>query len=287
MGFKSKREWTDHTFNGWIGCTKVSPGCDHCYAERDFDKRRKVVEWGPGNPRKRTSEKNWRNPIKWNRMAEEQGTRFRAFGGSLMDWADAEVPKEWRADLWKLIAETPHLDWLMLTKRHSLIMNSLPEDWGDDGYPNVWMGVSVEDQKWTDQRLPYLVKIPAAVRWLSCEPLLGPIDFSAYAKDIHWIVGGGESGPESRPMLSPWIRSLRDQCSEAEIPFLMKQWGEFAPYNEKHPDWNGHNRHSFLVNAEPVDMMRIGKKAAGREIDGQTWTQFPGVYSSADRWDSI
>jgi protein gp37 len=286
MGFKSNIEWCDHTFNGWIGCTKVSPACDNCYAERDFDKRRKVVEWGPGNPRKRTSEKNWNNPIRWNRLAEEQGVRFRVFGGSLMDWADAEVPDEWRADLWKLIAETPHLDWLMLTKRHSLIMKSLPDDWGD-GYPNVWMGVSVEDQKWADQRIPYLVKVPAAVRWLSCEPLLGRIDLAKYMADLHWVVGGGESGPESRPMLPPWIRTLRDQCADAEVPFLMKQWGEWAPYNESHPDYNGHKEQLFTDrDTDVVPMMRIGKKAAGRTVDGRTWDQFPGVHAG-DRWDSI
>jgi len=198
MSENSKIEWCHHTFNPWIGCTKVSDGCKNCYAERDFDKRRHVAKWGPGNPRVRTAEANWKKPLTWNRKAEKAGTRPRVFCASLADWLDPEVPVAWLADLLALIQETPHLDWLLLTKRPELwALNMLTirergrKDGGCPGFDfacrwldgdapkNVWVGTTVENQKAT-ARIPHLLSIPARVRFLSCEPLLEVVQVSEW-----------------------------------------------------------------------------------------------------------
>ncbi|MBA4136734.1 MAG: hypothetical protein C0518_05400 [Opitutus sp.] len=224
----SKIEWTDHTFNPWIGCTKVSPGCAHCYAETLMDTRYGRVKWGKGQPRQRTSDANWRKPVQWNRQAPlflqcENGCRFqstqaglegfcpkcgdpqadsvrpRVFCASLADWLDDEVPIELLADLLRLIHRTQNLDWLLLTKR--------PENWrarmeavkdydGDNSIAwnwtkpepnipdNVWIGTTVEDQERADLRIPAVIQIPARVRFLSCEPLLGPVDLSRWLDPV-------------------------------------------------------------------------------------------------------
>ena len=156
---KSKIEWTDHTFNPWMGCQHVSPGCDHCYAEAMMDHRFSKVEWGPHGRRKLTSEENWKQPRRWNAEArefkEKYGYRPRVFCASLADVFDNQVPKEWRVDLFALIRECRRLDWLMLTKRPQNIVKMLPKDWGG-GYRNVWLGVTAEDQMHFDQRWRYL-----------------------------------------------------------------------------------------------------------------------------------
>lgn len=175
MAENSKIEWTDHTFNPWIGCTKVSPGCDNCYAEARMDHRLKQVQWGPHGERKRTSAAYWRAPMAWDRKAAAAGVRHRVFCASLADLFDNAVPSEWRADLFDLIKATPNLDWLLLTKRPQNIAKYLPSDW-DSGYPNVWLGTSVENQTEADRRIPELLNVPAVVRFLSMEPLLGPVD---------------------------------------------------------------------------------------------------------------
>jgi protein gp37 len=221
-------EWCHDTFNGWIGCTKVSPGCDFCYAERDFDLRKGRVKWGAGNPRSRTSVANWKKPIAWDRQAAAAGERRRVFGGSLMDWADSEVDASWRADLFELIKDTPNLDWLMLTKRPQLIKKYVPDDWGD-GYDNVWMGTSVENQEWAERRIPLLMETPAKVYWLSAEPLIGKIDLWGACDSpgsIDWVVVGGESGPQARMMEEDWALSLQDDCEAMGASFFMKQMGE-------------------------------------------------------------
>jgi protein gp37 len=256
MAENSKIEWTDHTFNPWIGCTKVSPACDHCYAEA-WNKRFKGDNWGPHADRRRT--KTWGNPLKWNKMAEANNTRYRVFCASLADVFDnhKSVLPEWRDDLWKLIKSTPHLDWLLLTKRPQNIEKYLPKDW-HDGYKNVWLGTTVENQVEANRRIPYLLSISCAKRFLSCEPLLGPIDLSYIDDGLHdgvnltfnaldgmahdghdsisgifsnpdaiidWVITGGESGKDHRPDNIEWYRSLRDQCEEHNTPFLFKQWG--------------------------------------------------------------
>jgi protein gp37 len=184
-----------YTFNGWIGCTHVSPGCEHCYAEMMMDQRYGRVEWGKGKPRVRTSAANWRKPLAWDKQAAEWGMRLAVFSASLSDWLDEEVPIEWLADLLALIERTPHLDWLLLSKRidkwsdrlHQVVREThdgadmFASRWLDGDAPsNAWIGTSVEDQRRADERIPYLLRVPAAVRFLSCEPLLSGVDLSRW-----------------------------------------------------------------------------------------------------------
>jgi protein gp37 len=244
MAENSKIEWTTHTFNPWTGCTKVSPACDHCYAE-GWAKRSGHVEWGPHGDRRRT--KTWNNPVKWNREAEGAIERPRVFCASLADVFDnhKSIQPEWRADLWALITATPNLDWLLLTKRPQNIKRFIPSSWEARGCPdNVWLGTTVENQEEAERRIPHLVAVPARVRFLSCEPLLGPLDLSPWlaveqitlggrphwternyeVSKLQWIITGGESGSNFRPANPDWFRSLRDQCQAASVPFLFKQW---------------------------------------------------------------
>lgn len=206
MAENSKIEWTDHTFNPWIGCQAVSPdGCRNCYAEgwakrygRDFAQRT------------RTSEANWRQPLKWNAKAEREGRRFRVFCASLADVFDNEVPVQWRRDLFDLIEATPHLDWLLLTKRIGNARRLYGEAFLDSARPwpeNVWLGATVVNQGEADRDIPKLLTVPARVRFLSIEPMMGPISLDAwplYGEDeqplLHWVICGGESGPHARPM---------------------------------------------------------------------------------------
>lgn len=239
MGENSAIAWTDHTFNPWIGCAKVSPGCDNCYAEAQDRHRKWTPEgWGAGKPRRRTSDANWRQPLKWNRAAEASGTRPRVFCASLADVFDNEVPRAWRDDLFALIRATPALDWIVLTKRIGNATKMLPPDWGD-GYPNVWLLITVVNQHEADRDVPKLLDTPAMVRGLSIEPQLGPIDFyktsaampfaghpwrnGPILQGIHWIICGAESGPGRRPFDEDWARSLRDQCQAAGAAFFLKQ----------------------------------------------------------------
>ncbi len=220
MGENSGIEWTHHTFNPWIGCTKVSAACDHCYAEA-WDMRFRGERWGPRAARTRT--RNWSKPISWDRKA--LGGRERVFSASLADVFDnhKSIQPEWRADFWDLIRRTRNLVWLLLTKRPQNIARYLPADWGK-GWPNVWLGTTVEDQTEADRRIPHLLQVPAAVHFLSCEPLLGPVDLGL-GSGLSWVIAGGESGAQYRSTDPDWFRSLRDQCAAAGVPFLFKQWG--------------------------------------------------------------
>lgn len=179
MGENSKIEWTDHTFNPWVGCTKVSPACDHCYAEAWAKRTGQSGLWR--GERRRTSVTNWKSPVKWNEWAKRDGVRRKVFCASLADVWDNQVPNEWRRDLFNLIHETPQLDWLLLTKRPQNIAKMLPgaigavELWP---WPNVWLGTTVENQDEAERRIPELLKVPARVRFLSCEPLLGHLDLT-------------------------------------------------------------------------------------------------------------
>lgn len=272
MAEHSTIEWTDSTFNPWIGCTKISPACDHCYAEALMDTRHGRVKWG--GERSRTSESNWQQPRRWKRQAAaflaEHGRRRRVFCSSLADVFDNQVPPEWRDDLWALIRDTPDLDWLLLTKRPQNIEKMKPEFW-DEVKGHVWLGTTVEDQKRAAQNIPHLLEHDAAVRFVSCEPLLGPIAITNYLRDLpierrrrlDWVIAGGESGHNARPSHPDWFRSLRDQCATASVPFLFKQWGEFAP----HP--------SPMADGA---VYRVGKKRAGRLLDGVEHNGFPEVY---------
>jgi protein gp37 len=244
----TKIEWTTHTFNAWWGCHKVSPACKNCYAEA-FSKRTGNQVWGADAPRRFFGDKHWREPLKWNRDAEQAGERRRVFCGSMMDvfelHEDAEqfaLMEQARVRLWRLIGETPWLDWLLLTKRPENARAVLPHPWWFEGCPNVWMGTTVENQEYADIRIPHLLKIKASVLFLSCEPLLGPIDipieYLAPFKDtdpflrptprIGWVIAGGESGHHHREHQLEWSRSLRDQCQAAGVAFFFKQTGELA-----------------------------------------------------------
>lgn len=257
----SKIEWTDHTFNPWIGCTKVSPGCLHCYAESLNLRWRKGVNWGKGAPRQRTTAQYWREAVKWNDEARRLGTRPRVFCASLADWLDPEVPAQWLSDLLELIEKCSQLDWLLLTKRPEMwrdrmeAVAELPTagsifalSWARGKQPeNVWLGTSVEDQTRANLRVPALMNLPAKVRFLSCEPLLGPVDLLKATEGmgsdwfwddyIDWVICGGESGPMHRPMAIEWASSLSVQCKQFDVPFLMKQMGG-------HPD-KRHNLAEF------------------------------------------
>lgn len=320
MSANTKIEWADHTFNPWIGCTKVGPGCDHCYAEVDFDKRRHVVIWGAGQPRKRTAPSTWAQPLRWNAEAERLGIRYRVFCASLADVFDNEVPSVWRADLFKLIADTPNLDWLLLTKRIGNVSRMLPFGWQDFGLPpNVWIGATICNQDEADRDITKLLAVPAAKRFLSMEPLLGAVDvtgeyltaklgsypFKSLSDEhrtklidlLDWVIVGGESGPNARPMHPDWARSLRDQCEAAGVPFLFKQWGEWIPYEDSAQPpfmWSQHGheidghvlpdfesedgKHQTEWHCDWSDMLlarRVGKKAAGRQLDGREWNEVP------------
>lgn len=295
MAENTKIEWADHTFNPWTGCTKVGPGCDHCYAE-GWAKRSGQVQWGPGTARRRTSAANWKKPLAWNAEAERLGVRYRVFCASLADVFDNEVPAEWRADLFWLIHSTPSLDWLLVTKRignaagmmRAAMLEIDPSGEWPAPWPNVWLGITVVNQSEADRDIPKLLSTPAAVRFLSMEPLLGPVDIArwlddgsnemALASTLSWVIVGGESGPGARPMHPQWARDIRDQCEAAGVPFLFKQWGEWAP-NEHftHLPRRDEAIHEWFDGDAVIDhSWRYGKKAAGRLLDGQEHNGYPG-----------
>lgn len=229
MAQNSKIEWTDHTFNPWMGCTNVSPGCDHCYAEA-WAARFGLVEWGNA-PRKKKSAAGWREPVKWNAAGPafeaEHGRRQRVFCASLADAFDNQVDPAWRTELFDLIRNTASLDWLLLTKRPQNIAKMLPADWGS-GYPNVWLGATTENQTEYDRRWPLLAAIPAVVRFVSYEPALGPVILPATGTSPDWVICGGESPQpkcEARIMQPEWAREMRDRCEVFGIAFFFKQWG--------------------------------------------------------------
>ena len=215
----SKIEWTDHTFNPWVGCSKVSPACDDCYAEA-WAKRTGQHEQPWGEWRRRTSPANWKLAIKWDRQAQKAGVRKKVFCASLADVFDDQVPNEWRDDLWSLIERTQHLDWLLLTKRPENIKDMLPENWGD-GWPNVWLGITVESQREANRRIPHFEQIPAIIKFLSCEPLLENLYLTLYG--IDWVICGGESGSNARHMQEKWAQYLKLTCYENGVAFFMKQ----------------------------------------------------------------
>jgi len=246
MGEVTEISWADATFNPWMGCTKVSPGCQHCYAETLMDKRYGKVRWGPQGERKRTSDDTWNRLRVWDNKAAAAGTRTRVFVASLADvFEDNPQVEVWRSWLWLETIMRSHLDFMLLTKRPENILRMTPEAWHTNWPANVWVGASIETQEYATRRVEQLLWVPASVRFLSCEPLLGPLDLTLWLPGLQWVIVGGESGAHARPMQFDWVRSLRDQCVAAGVPFHFKQWG-------------GSN-----------------KKATGRLLDGVTWDQFP------------
>lgn len=344
MAENSKISWTHHTFNPWEGCQKVSSGCDHCYAEARNARFSHgiAVNFGVDAPRRRTSEANWKLPLKWNKQARMKGLRYKVFCASLADVFDNAVPEQWRFDLFKLIEQTPHLDWLLLTKRIGNATAMLEktiraltagrEGWADNYFPNVWIGATIVNQEEADRDIPKLMQVRAAKRFLSMEPLLGAVDLSQWLDIIQdedgapwgrrnighlhdmldWVIVGGESGPRARPMHPDWATSLRDQCKAAGVPFFFKQWGEwhtaafigstgeavfrkfgsFQQWVNKASTWvqggicvdadgrelkNGADMQRARDERKfPVTIMhRVGKKAAGRLLDGKLHDAFP------------
>jgi protein gp37 len=251
MGETSKIEWTDATWNPVTGCTKVSPGCDHCYAEGIANRFR-----GPAFPN------GFDVTLRENRLTEPFRWREprRVFVNSMSDLFHEAVPDTYIERVFMVMANTPQHTYQVLTKRHARMrsfVSQLPGWWP---LPNVWLGVSVEDQKWANIRVPALIGTTAAVRFLSCEPLLGPVSLTAesnpwgryFIDGIDWVIVGGESGAAARPMRAEWARTLRDECEAHETAFFFKQWGS-------------HDEHG----------KRMSKHAAGRLLDGRTWDEYP------------
>ncbi len=347
-------EWCHHTFNPWRGCSKVSPGCANCYASVLSKRNPKTLGvWGPEGNRVVAAESYWREPIKWNAHAQKAGERRRVFCASLADvfedWtgpmlATNENPMWWchgslsnspipasglpegcrmaemgdiRERLFETILLTPWLDWLLLTKRPENVAKL--SCWSDgrngmDWPDNVWLGTSVENQEQADLRIPHLLKTPAKVRFLSCEPLLGELDLTAIttANDIqanvlggvytqrcdegidhpameqkfdggpkiNWVIVGGESGHGARPMHPDWALSLRGQCQAAGVPFFFKQWGEFVPSDGEEITFG--QAATEVLPWAPGDlqgMCRVGKHVAGNLLDGVEWQQFPEAHA--------
>lgn len=301
MGKNSLIEWTDHTFNPWIGCQHVSPACDHCYAEAYAKRTGQGKLWGPSE-RRRTSLPNWRQPVRWNTEARALVVQRRVFCASLADVFDNAVPPEWRRDLFALIGSTTYLDWLLLTKRignAAAMLQQATSEWHGWRFPwsNVWLGATVVNQDEADRDIPKLLATGAARRFLSIEPLLGPVNVGPYLsrtnmpgfnlmpgfKDplpgVDWVIVGGESGSQARPMHPDWVRSIRDQCTAAGVAFLFKQWGEWLPATERLAQ-NFTVEHESAVhnwdNTSPDGYsIRVGKKQAGRLLDGRDHTEFP------------
>lgn len=369
MSTTTSIEWADKSWSPLIGCDKVSPGCDHCYAIttariRSNHPNLKIADAFAGTTERNEDGIGWTGKVNLleSRLTEPLRWRkpSRVFVNSMSDLFHQDVPTEFIARVFAVMALAPQHSFQILTKRHARMRSvlqdrcahggrhpdgidfrsqmawavskanpdrpaGLPDDAEHRVYfetpwplPNVWLGVSVEDQHWADIRIPALLETPAAVRFLSCEPLLGPIDLwgpivpgrgrptltywldgrpgwgpeqvgptgltfqePARGPRIDWVIVGGESGPGARAMDPNWARTIRDQCQASHVPFLYKQWGEWAPSGyvviRNRPE-----RRSVLVG-EPVDdlghrveMVRVGKKAAGRELDGRTWDEYPG-----------
>lgn len=307
----SKIEWTEKTWNPIIGCDKVSEGCKNCYAMRmawrlmhnpktaaKYDGVAKKTEGGAINW---TGNLNFLSDVLTLPLRTKKPTVW--FVNSMSDLFHDEVPNEWIDAVMQVIEHTPHHTYQVLTKRPGRMaayFNAyypyLYKKAGYKGLENLWLGVSVEHQKAADERIPHLLATPAAVRFLSCEPLLGPVDIakacgtSAIAKgfsylsfqEIQWVIVGGESGPNARPMHPDWARSLRDQCQAAGVPFFFKQWGEWVPELQISKELlpSGFFRVGCFTNAEgegaKIDTYKVGKKATGRMLDGREWNEVPG-----------
>lgn len=320
----SKIEWTHHTVNFWWGCSKVSPACANCYAEGQAARFYSGL-WGKEGERRIRMEAARLEALRYERRAMKEGCRFRVFTNSMSDFfEDRRDLDDARYYGLGTMFETPHLDWLVLTKRPERISDLLLRvhtmDGVDprspfgiwlgswlNGHPpaNVWLGTTVEDQDSATLRIPELLRVPASVRFLSCEPLLGMVDLEIpnafrrqrlwkedqclYAEvaynypnlqvpGIDWVICGGESGPKARPMHPDWARSLRHQCAEVGVPFLFKQWGEWilSPDAVCRPGCDLRYFPDLLATFD-----RVGKKVAGRLLDGMDHSEYPVTQASA------
>lgn len=304
----TKIEWAHHTVNFWWGCAMVSLACAYCYAEamaRVFARGR--ATWGPDGARWLRHQRAAEELMRFDESARKRGVRERVFVNSMSDTfedrADLNVARDL---LWLVACCAPSLDLLMLTKRPENIMRMVPEEWRQQWPANVWVGTTVENQAMADARIPALLQVPAKVRFLSCEPLLGPVEFSNVTNradcvaqlgkpalaGIHWVICGGESGPKARPMHPYWARSLRNQCAAVGVPFFFKQWGEWTPgenlnrggrlttatygcsrwFYATQTDKQSENCHAD----DSPDLYWVGKAEAGRLLDGRSHNEFPG-----------
>lgn len=336
MGKNSAIAWTDHTFNPWWGCMKISDGCKNCYAEaRQYG----GDWWGINRDRRFFGDKHWNDPLRWNKKAGEKGIREKVFCGSYCDvFEDRPDLAEHRARLGELIKATPNVDWLLLTKRPE----NFPQGFKELGFAvptliqidipdNVWLGISVEDQETADLRIPYFHSVPVKKKFLSIEPLLNRIELHGYlfecdcedhrddpvkkcgerpyhhsireningdwrnvdgmyqhchpypiqhvattpAPLIDWVIVGGESGDNARPMHPYWARYLQFQCEQAGVPFFFKQWGEWLPAGQFYfnkAEFLTRENHSF---SDGLLTFKVGKKKAGHLLDGNVYHQFP------------
>jgi protein gp37 len=296
MAMNSKIEWTNHTWNPWYGCHKVSQGCKNCYMFRE----QKMYGRDPNVVQR--SKTTFGAPLRWAKKAAARTLVFTC------SWSDffIEEADAWRDEAWEIIRQTPNLTYQILTKRPENIASRLPEDWGR-GWNNVWLGVSAEDQETANKRIPVLLDVPAVIRFVSCEPLLELIglenipmgdvwkrdvltgysykrsgeDFQLGCAKLHWVIVGGESGPDARPMHPGWVRSLLDQCQLSNTPFFFKQWGEWlsmdqGAINLAHRDTERvHIRFASDFALEAI-VWRVGKKDAGHLLGGNEWHEFPG-----------
>ena len=305
MSDKSAIEWTDATWNPIRGtkgkwhCTKVSEGCRNCYAER-MNIRFGGPPYVKGTDTLRLDEKVLEQPLHWKRPRM-------VFVCSMTDLFHEDVRNGWLRRIFRVMMDAPQHTYQILTKRPHRLQH---ESWRASlsVLPNAWLGVSVEDQAAVDERIPLLLNMPVAVRFVSCEPLLGPVTLwreyrvgndpaILYINNVNWVICGGESGPKARPMHPDWARSLRDQCQAVEVPFLFKQWGAWQNGSTLHQRpklertvlndgtvythaqvaaCNVNQKHrAHWGSFAPIEMARVGKKAAGRELDGLTWDQMP------------
>ena len=291
MSAKTSIEWTDYSWNPVSGCDKVSPGCDHCYAETIATRFAGTKAYPDG----------FKVTLKPERLTDPLRKRSwrgkHVFVNSMSDLFHKDVPDDYIARVFAVMTLAPEITFQILTKRHGRMQSLLDSDahWHRVGaamtdllgiraqvdhvraLPNVWLGVSVEDQRRADLRIPHLAQTPAAVRFLSCEPLLGRVDLRSEWLDplfpaFDWVIVGGESGPGARPMHPEWARTLRDQCIGAGVPFHFKQWGEWVPEDQSPEDAVIPATYRF---DEPTGTIRLGKKASGRELDGRTWDEWP------------
>lgn len=282
MSDKSSIEWTDRTWNPLTGCTKVSPGCDHCYAKTMHERFHGAGSFDAVE----LHQNRLIQPLTWQRPA-------RVFVNSMSDLFHQDVPDDFIARVFAVMAMAPRHTFQLLTKRHARMRSLLrspefeaaaaqwtahrelrgrgPSDWNAHWqWPlkNVWLGVSVEDQHWANLRIPALLHTPATVRFISAEPLLGEVSMFANSNLdngtlLDWVIVGGESGPGARPMHPRWARHLRDECVAYGIPFLFKQWGN-------------HDEHG----------KRVSKHAAGRVLDGRLWDEYPPVVDALPNQDN-
>ena len=269
MAENTKIEWAHHTWNFWWGCVKVSEGCANCYAETLSHRFGKSI-WGPASTTDRERKKGAiANLRKWNKQAAQSGEVVRVFAQSMSDFFEdhPQLPA-WRAEACAVIEECSNLVVMLLTKRPKNILRMVPAHWLESWPSHVWIGTSDEGNQ--HQRLDELRRIPAAVRFISMEPLIadpGTVNLN----DIHWAIVGGESGTGARPMHPDWARSIRDQCVAAGVAFHFKQWGNWSPM--PHADSTG-KMHFWPNGGASQD---VGKRAAGRLLDGRTWDEFPVV----------